>query len=139
MVTVTFLSLLLLAIMAAANAVMDKLWFHYDRSIWADSEHRQFWDPRRSWKNKYKADGKTPRYPGATTWLVWLTDGWHMAKTIFTACMAAIPTLWTVHAWALPWWWGVIIWLTARWIFGAVFHAFFHDVLEKKEADESAI
>lgn len=48
----------------------------------------QFWDNRVSWKNKYKADGHTPRFPGSTTWAVGITDGYHLTNvgvTVFDA------------------------------------------------------
>lgn len=42
----------------------------------------QFWDKDLSWRNKYKADGKTPRYPLSTTALVGFTDGYHLTNLI---------------------------------------------------------
>jgi hypothetical protein len=35
-----------------------------------------------SWRNKYKNRDpqQGPAFPGATTWLVWLTDAWHLVK-----------------------------------------------------------
>lgn len=42
----------------------------------------QFWDNRISWRNKYKADGVTARFPGSTTWAVSITDGYHLTNLI---------------------------------------------------------
>lgn len=60
--------------------LMDHLQFHYDN----DFKNEQFWNPEKSWKNKYK-DGNVdlgPAYIGSTTFLAWTTDGWHLIKTI---------------------------------------------------------
>jgi hypothetical protein len=65
------------------EGVMDTLQFHYSRSVFRLFKNQLFWDPEKSWQNKYK-DGdfsKGPRFPFSTTFLVGLTDGWHMAKT----------------------------------------------------------
>jgi len=43
---------------------------------------KQFWDNSISWKNKYKADGNTPRFPLSTTALVGFTDGYHLTNLI---------------------------------------------------------
>lgn len=51
----------------------------------------QFWDNELSWQNKYKADGKTARFPGSTTWAVSVTDGYHL--TNFISNTANIATL----------------------------------------------
>lgn len=137
MIIPVVISVFAVLLMAAASAVMDKLWFHYDKSIWAESKRQQFWNPRISWKNKYKADGKTPRFPGATTWLVFLTDGWHLAKTFLTAGLALMPAIWIKYAYDLNWWWFAGLWVVCRALFGAVFHLFFHNLLEKKPNHES--
>lgn len=60
---------------------MDIVDFKFSQSTFAGRP--LFWNPRESWRNKYR-DGdpaKGPRFPGATTWLVWLTDGWHLLKS----------------------------------------------------------
>lgn len=33
---------------------MDKLQFHYDRSIFSEFKNQQFWNPEISWKNKWE-------------------------------------------------------------------------------------
>lgn len=63
----------------AADTMRDK----YSVSVFPQEQPgRQFWDPQISWENKYRnwPTDTRPAYPGAKTWLVWTTDGWHMAK-----------------------------------------------------------
>lgn len=35
-----------------------------------------------AWKNKYKADLKTPKFFGSTTFLVWTTDPYHFTRMV---------------------------------------------------------
>lgn len=51
-----------------------------------------WWDNATSWTRKYKdyyAGDKSPRFFGATTFLVFLTDGWHCFNAITWACADA--------------------------------------------------
>lgn len=45
---------------------------------------RQFWNPYESWTNKYRNWPTDTRaaWPGAKTWSVSLSDGWHLSKTL---------------------------------------------------------
>lgn len=55
-------------------------------------EGNPFWDYKTSWKNKYKDfDGgdKSAAFPGSKTWLVFLTDGYHLTRTIDRVAMIA--------------------------------------------------
>lgn len=63
------------------EAVMDTLQFRFHDSIFRDMNH-SFWNPEVSWMNKWK-DGCPkfgPKFKGSTTYLVFVTDGWHLAK-----------------------------------------------------------
>ena len=85
MVTILVLSVsvLFIIIAGASEAVMDKVQFHYNKSIfWNEEKYKQnFWDPTRSWVNKYK-QGSTyePKFWGSTTFFVFTTDAWHLFK-----------------------------------------------------------
>lgn len=75
--------LLLIFLAGMFKAVMDVLQFHYSKSIF---EHHsdKFWDPSVSWINKWKnSSAVTPRFFGSTTFLVWVTDGWHLFQMLF--------------------------------------------------------
>lgn len=65
------------------------------------------WAGPESWRLKYKggAPAAGPAFPGATTWLVFLTDCWHLANAVsWLAADAAVVAL----AWPGPArWWGV--------------------------------
>ncbi len=54
-------------------------------SHWRWGKGKRFWDVKTSWKNKYKNfDGGdlSAAFPGSKTWLVFLTDGFHLTRTI---------------------------------------------------------
>lgn len=54
-VRVALFSALMIMCAAATNAVMDCLSSRYDRSVFVHLEnHRQWLDPKISWKNKWK-------------------------------------------------------------------------------------
>lgn len=90
------ISLLLIIFAGFLNSVMDVLFTRYDRSIFKGL-NSDWWDPRRSWKRKWVLPlepatkkwyyfGMDPewkeRFPFSTTSLVWITDGWHLAKAL---------------------------------------------------------
>ena len=67
------------SISGAADGVNQNL------SHWRWGKGKKFWDVKTSWKNKYKNfDGgdKSAAFPGSKTWLVSLTDGFHLTRTI---------------------------------------------------------
>lgn len=73
------------ALSGAAKAVKDTISHHHDASVFA-TWNAQYWNPQESWKNKYKnydQGDKRPRYPLASTWLVWTTDAWHLCDTLY--------------------------------------------------------
>lgn len=93
------------------QASMDTLDFHYGLSLFARLKRPQFWDPDLSWKNKYaKAEGNEiwitkQRFFGSETFLVWLTDGWHMVEFCRNAAIVfsilffpGIPLNWWILA-----------------------------------------
>lgn len=106
---VLVLCFILLFLAGISDAVQDTLVHHYSTSIFPQNQQEttlgagpNFWNPELSWKNKYKDwDGgiRTPRFPLATTALVFLTDAWHLFQFLtFTLYQAAMfLLLW--HAW----------------------------------------
>jgi hypothetical protein len=69
---------------AVSEAIMDKLLFHYNRSIFITYKKQQWWNPKLSWKNKWKNGNKEEgeRFMLSSTLLVGLTDAWHFFKSI---------------------------------------------------------
>lgn len=65
------------------KGLSDLLIHHYDRSIFPKiGEKAWFWNPRLSWRNKWK-DGKKEngeKFPGSSTIFVALTDAWHLSE-----------------------------------------------------------
>ena len=78
-------AILIVAVVAAlagtAKAVKDTVSHHYAQSVFSKLKNEQYWNPAQSWKNKYQnyEMGNTrARFVLATTWLVSLTDAWHL-------------------------------------------------------------
>jgi len=74
--------ILFIIISGASEAVMDKIQFHYNKSIFLQFKKQLFWDPSMSWKNKYKnGDPKQGcKFIFSTTYFVFATDAWHLFK-----------------------------------------------------------
>ncbi len=77
------IALILFVLAGIAEAVMDTLQFHFNRS-WFGLLNATFWDPSISWKNKYKLNDPAygPKFLGSTTIFVGLTDAWHLFKLL---------------------------------------------------------
>lgn len=79
------ISLFLLFLAGALNATMDVLSFRYNTSIFSKYPKLQsFFNPEKSWVNKYKDNNPNlgPKFFGSKTFLVFLTDAWHLCKTL---------------------------------------------------------
>jgi hypothetical protein len=105
------------------NGTMDKLQFHYGKSVFKKAENQYFWNPKISWENKYLRDAEgslvrplRPKHFGSTTFLVWTTDAWHLFQTIFFACWRTAVVIlaagfyrisprrfWNTAAWIAVW------------------------------------
>lgn len=148
-----------MAVAAMANAVMDKLTFHYGKSIFPQGEEKligmgkDWWHPNSgSWKNKYAMDESgdlipnnhspwyyfglvTPAYkeafPLSSTVLVFVTDAWHLFQAIMLTSFQLAIALPLVSALGLRWWWVLIALLPLKFIWGITFTLFFHRLLKK--------
>ena len=81
MIILTILGFLFITFAAVSESIMDKLQFHYDKSIFKNPKYNQlFWNPIESWKNKWKEDLKTEKFIGSSTLFVFTTDAWHLFK-----------------------------------------------------------
>ena len=73
--------LILVSLSAISESIMDKIQFHYDKSIFSNEKFNQlFWNPVESWKNKWKEYLKTEKFLGSSTIFVFTTDAWHLFK-----------------------------------------------------------
>lgn len=81
------MSLIFIILAAFSNAVMDVLSTRYDVSIFRNFKNEKFWDWRLSWKNKWKNGSilNGERFFLSSTWLVFLTDAWHLFKALMLA------------------------------------------------------
>jgi hypothetical protein len=69
---------------------MDTLAHHYPTSIFNDMDPK-YWNPKISWKNKYKDGQKIlgPAFFLSTGLLVAFTDAWHFFKSLQIVLLAA--------------------------------------------------
>lgn len=81
-----YIGLLFFFISGICEAIMDKLQFHFDTSIFKQFKDQYFWDPRISWKNKYKDNDPTKgdKFFLSRSLFVGLTDAWHLFKLFRT-------------------------------------------------------
>jgi hypothetical protein len=121
------ISLILVGVSAMAESIMDKLNFHFEKSIFVNKENQLFWNPIESWKNKWKEDLKTEKFIGSSTIFVFTTDAWHLFKFIKNTCLfIGLPLLFMGDI-------NIIISMViARVIYGLVFTVFFDKILVKK-------
>lgn len=89
----------LVAIASVAKAIMDTLNFKFSSSIFnkiKSQKIKNWFDPKESWKNKYKDGNKTKgeKFIGSSTVFVWLTDAWHFFQSVMlTALEIALVTV----------------------------------------------
>lgn len=74
----------LVLISGASEGIMDTVQFHFDRSRFSKFKNQSFWDPRISWKNKWKGGNPSlgEKFKFSSTFFVGITDAWHLFKTI---------------------------------------------------------
>lgn len=116
----------LFLIAGICKAVSDTLADHYGQSIFANRNY--WWNKGTSWVYKWKGGNpeKGEAFPGSTTVLVWLTDGWHFFNMIqYTAIILAVVLYRPVFSW-----WADAILLKC--VFTITFEVFYRWVLKRK-------
>ena len=105
---------------------MDKVNFHFTESIFI-KYNGLFWNPEYSSLNKYKngAPKHGPKFFGATTFLVWTTDAWHLFQMIYGFAFATAFVLLGNFSF---WWMPFIGYAFSR----GVFQLFFKNVFKKR-------
>lgn len=91
----------LAALSGAAKAVKDTVSHHYATSVFAKLGNEQYWNADVSWKNKYKDYNNAnikPRFVMATTWLVSLTDAWHLFDMLHRVFLIAAGVMGGIYA-----------------------------------------
>jgi len=84
------MSIIFVILASICNALMDTLSTRYDISVFRNFKNEQFWDWRISWKNKWKGGSirNGEKFWQSSRFLVWSTDGWHLAKALMLAFMS---------------------------------------------------
>lgn len=87
------ITLLLILIAGLANGLMDRISFHYHTI--PKSWNENYWNPQKSWKNKWKnGDAKQgEKFWLSSTFLVALTDGWHILKSVMLMMITLAITI----------------------------------------------
>lgn len=92
------LSILLALLAGISKGVMDILAHKFDSSIFSylGLKHHNFWNPLKSWDNKYKNEdpNQGERFLGSKTLFVAVTDGWHLSQAFCYSLQAIAFLLW---------------------------------------------
>ena len=82
------ISLLFIILAGIFKAVMDKLLFHYSKSIFSNL-NQQYWNPKLSCNNKWKNgnEHEGERFFGSSTFFVLFTDAWHLFQHFNIFCL----------------------------------------------------
>ena len=126
-------TILLFIYCAICNSMIDKLQFHFSRSIFNSRYFTaQWWNPELSWKNHYKKDLKTEKFWGAKTVFVWLTDAWHFIENAMVCGFICTVLPYTVIIDLHNIWLCFLVnFLIYRFLFAAVEELFFAKVLNR--------
>ena len=120
-------TIIFLTIAAICNAVMDMVSVKYDLTIFSlFPKLNQFCNGSVSWTNKYKNNdiSQGPAFPLSTGFLVFLTDLWHLVKTLMIISFSLsiifyIPIIGVIDF--------ILFWL----YFGVIFTIFYDYLLRK--------
>jgi hypothetical protein len=119
-------SIVCFGISGLCEAIMDKLQFHFESSVFYYFKKKYFWDPKISWYNKYKNKDPLagPRFPGSTTLFVGVTDAWHFFKLLrnLFIVIGVFILLYAIVGFLLA----LIYVVVARVVFGLVFTLFYN-------------
>jgi hypothetical protein len=74
------LGLLFIFLAGVCNSIMDVLSFRYEISIFNKLDNDKWFNPKISWKNKWKDDFKSEKFLGSSTVFVMFIDAWHFFK-----------------------------------------------------------
>ena len=97
---IAYISIICWILAANCNAIMDTLTHHYATSIFT-KYNPKIWNPKISWKNKYKEGKKAlgPAFFLSTGLLVAFTDAWHFFKsaTIILLAVSLVMLPYSIH------------------------------------------
>jgi len=118
----------LIFVAAVSKAIMDKVRFHYSTSIFKD-KNELFWNPSKSWKNKWKNGDSTQgeKFWLSSTVLVFTTDAWHLFQMIFLTAIFLLPVC---YIQVTPW--KILDFILMKSMFTGVFEIFFGYIFKSK-------
>jgi hypothetical protein len=122
------ITIILITIAAILNAIMDMVGVKYHLTIFSlYPKLNQFFNGSVSWLNKYKnKDTKQgPAFPFAMGPLVFLTDMWHLCKTLMLICFSLAIVFYKPI-------FGVVDFFIFWNYFGVIFTIFYDYLLRKK-------
>lgn len=76
------IALLFALVAGMANGWMDLITFHFYLAPKFMTRNNNFWNPKESWKNKYKYRDSKNEKTFIGKYFTGLTDGWHFLKLI---------------------------------------------------------
>lgn len=135
------ISIIFIAVAGMSEAIMDKVQFHWHKSIFPYNPRRypeSFWNPYHSWKNKYSDNTySTPKFPGSTSIFVFATDAWHLFKFIrnLSTSISIMTALISMSYYSLglnPIIGSILLTSILRVIYGISFTVFFNKFLQFK-------
>lgn len=133
MILKIIIALLLWALGAFCKGIMDTLQFHYGKSAFAD-KNPLFWNPKESWRNKYKGGDPQagPKFPLSTTWLVFLTDAWHLFQAGMLAANRTALVILASLVFQFPLWIWIAVWIGLAGLFASGFHLSYTILFKRK-------
>lgn len=117
---------ILILLSGMCKGIQDQIMFHWGQR-WTTKLNPLFWNPRESWRNKYK-DGdyrKGPKFFGSTTFLVGFTDAWHLFGGINRALVLLALTIMYAYSTTHPIWVYVLMYIVL-FIFFTIGFKFFY-------------
>ena len=113
-----YLSYIFIFLAGLCNGIMDLLQFHFKKSRFSQHNRykQQFWNPSKSWRNKWKDGCKIygEAFWGSSRWMVGFTDAWHLMKWIMIKCLFAAYLVHSELNWLdLP---GLFMWYGGFWV-----------------------
>jgi hypothetical protein len=122
----------LFIIASVSYGIMWTLQFRFYRSVFFSLENEQFWNPKLSWKNKWKLkEGRmVEKFPFSSTFLVFLTDAFHLFQFFFLNSIIILISLLVSQLYEIN---IIIMFVGIRTLFGLIFTVLFDRILMNKD------
>jgi hypothetical protein len=129
------ISIILIALAAICNAVMDICSHHYYYSVLTRFDSK-FWNASTSWANKYvngqPANGRVKWLGGIMNKPVQLTDAWHLFKSLMIVFLISAIPFCPSNEFGLPEWiYYLLVIGVGGTVWNLVFNLFYNRILRK--------